>query len=87
MNLDEYVRLLDWTGRQVRHGKCGAIPAKLQPILKRFGLQAESWLSVVTQWGRWFHRAAGRADRLTTWAQRFGRRWPQGITASRLAFS
>jgi putative transposase len=33
MKLDEYLRLLDWTGRQIRRDKRGSIPADLQPIL------------------------------------------------------
>lgn len=86
LGLDEYLRLLDWTGRQVRQGKRGAIPADLQPILARLGVRAGCWLGVVTQWGRWFHRAAGRAARLAERAQRAGRRWFHGATASRLAF-
>jgi hypothetical protein len=34
-SLDEYLQVLDWTGRQLRSDKRGAIPADLPPILDR----------------------------------------------------
>jgi len=86
MSLDDYLRLLDWTGRQVRQGKRGAIPDCLEPILARLNIQTEAWLDTVGNFGRWFHRAAGRADRMLARAQRAGCRWFHGITRSRLAF-
>ncbi len=35
MSFVEYLSLLDWTGRQLREGKRGAIPQDLAPILER----------------------------------------------------
>jgi hypothetical protein len=35
MTLEEYLQVLDWTGREIRADKRGAIPADLQPILER----------------------------------------------------
>jgi hypothetical protein len=86
MALDDYLRLLDWTGRQTREGKRGAIPAHLSPILERLHIRSEMWLETVSHFGRWFHRAAGSADRLLARAQSAGRRWFHGVTRSRLAF-
>lgn len=37
-SLEEYLRLLDWTGRQIRPGKRGRISSDLPPILERLGL-------------------------------------------------
>ena len=38
----EYLDLVDWSGRAIRAGKRGAIPANLPPILSRLGIDAES---------------------------------------------
>jgi hypothetical protein len=35
MSFGEYLDLLDWTGRQLRDDKRGAIPQELAPILQR----------------------------------------------------
>ena len=86
MLLDEYLQLLDWTGRQLRQGKSGTIPANLSPILERLSVNATHWSDTVAQFGRWFHRAAGSAASLRRFAQRHGRRWLHGMSRSRLAF-
>jgi hypothetical protein len=81
-----YLSILDWTGRQLRQLKRGAIPAHLASILDRLGIASEQWVESVTHFGRLFHRAAGRAEHLLERASAAGRRWFQGLTPARLAF-
>jgi hypothetical protein len=52
LSLDDYLALLDWTGRQIRSDKRGVIPAELRPILERLSINAEAWLDTVTCFGR-----------------------------------
>jgi hypothetical protein len=59
MTISEYLGLLDWSGHQIVEGKRGAIPEHLAPILSRLGIPPESWLTLVTEFGRLFHRVAG----------------------------
>ena len=62
--------LLDWTGREIRENKCGAIPDILAPILDRLGLDRSNWLKTVPQeFGRMFKQAAGRASSLAQGAR------------------
>jgi len=86
LSLEDYLRLLDWTGRQVRQGKRGAIPGSLAPILERLHVGGESWVQSVQNFGRWFHRAVGRTERLAEEAARRGKHWFQGLARSRAAF-
>ena len=87
VSLSEYLRLVDWTGRQARPDKRVAIPGELAPILSRLQLSAETWVDTVLNFGRWFKRAAGRAENLTAEAARRGRHWLQGMSHSRVAFT
>ena len=87
VSLSEYLRLVDWTGRQTRPDKRGQIPAELAPILTRLQLSAETWVDTVLNFGRWFKRAAGRAESLTAEASRRGRHWLHGLSHSRAAFA
>jgi hypothetical protein len=87
LKLDEYLRLLDWTGRQARQGKRGSIPADLAPILDRLSIVGERWIDTVLNFGRWFHRAAGRQESLAEEASRRGKRWLAGSSHSRVAFA
>ena len=52
MSLAEYLQLLDWTGRQVKPKKRGAVSKTAPPILERLNLSAELWLQVVEQFGK-----------------------------------
>ncbi len=46
MTLDDYLKLLDWTGRQIRLDKTGRIPAECAPVLERLQCDAEpGWTS------------------------------------------
>ena len=56
---EDYLQILDGTGRQVRSDKRGAIPGDLAPILERIGVASENRLETVSNFGRLFHRAAG----------------------------
>jgi hypothetical protein len=78
--------LLDWTGREIRADKRGAIPDHLAPIIERLGLNRSNWVETVRGFGRLFKQAAGRSSSLIDAAARCSRRWFQGKAAARAAF-
>jgi hypothetical protein len=86
MSLDEYLSVLDWTGRQLHPGKRGAIAAELPPILARLARDSSSWLKCIRGFGRCFRTAAGAVASMSEYASRLGRRFLRGIGMSRLAF-
>lgn len=86
MTLSEYLRLLDWTGRQARRDKRGTIPPDLKPLLERLRIIEGTWVATVLHFGRWFRSAAGRAANMTAAATRTRRRWLHGTTMSRSVF-
>jgi hypothetical protein len=86
IEIKKYLMLLDWTGRELRQDKYGAIPDHLAPILDRVGLERSHWVETVRDFGRMFKQAAGRWSSLARTAPRCSRRWFQGKSAARLAF-
>ena len=48
VTLEQYLKILDWTGRQVRAGKPGAISPDVAPILERMGISADGWYELTT---------------------------------------
>ncbi len=86
IQLDKYLSLLDWTGRQLRAASQGAIPTLLAPILERLGIIGDCWIETVRQFGRGFKTAVGRPDALAALAARRGKAWLQGSAAAALAF-
>jgi hypothetical protein len=66
MTLDQYLHLLDWTGRQTRTDKTGQIPVHLEPILTRLDCSPDIWLDLVQNFRRRFRTEAGRPETLQT---------------------
>ena len=66
MTLDQYIQLLDWTGRQPRADKTGQVPAHLEPILTRLDCSPDTWLDLVQNFRRRFRTEAGRPETLQT---------------------
>ena len=48
LTVDEYLAIVDATGRAVRAGKRGAIDASVAAVLTRLGLDTEAWLTSMT---------------------------------------
>lgn len=59
MSALEYIRLLDWTARQVVPGKRGATPEDAPEVLDRLGVTASQWTGLVRDFGRLFSLVAG----------------------------
>ena len=76
-SLAEYLKLLDWTARQLRKDKVGSTPKDLAPVLTRIGLNGGEWCQLVQQFGKIFKRAAGTSEHLAAEAKRRGQQWMQ----------
>jgi hypothetical protein len=86
MTVEQYLRLLDWTGREVRGDKRGVIPADLVPILERLGLDSERLVETLGEMDGRFPRALGKAQKVAEAAAQAGKKWFKGIDFCRRAF-
>ena len=61
---EDYLNLVDWTGKIVRDAKRGAINQQLPPILERLNIEPKTWLKHATAFEhyhpRLFNREASR---------------------------
>ena len=64
-----YLRLIDWTGRQIRKDKVGQIPADCAPILDRLQCDAETWLDFAKNFRQRFRNEAGLAPSRQSYRQ------------------
>jgi REP element-mobilizing transposase RayT len=80
--LSDYLELLDWTGRAVRHDKRGHLPADLPGILTRLNIDPLAWKQTMLPQGNRFGCAIGQVDRLRAYALRLGQSWVRGLGAS-----
>ena len=79
MSLEKYLQLLDWSGREVRAEKRGAIPLDLAPIVERLGITVEHWVQGLQSFCEWFGDFAGRPSTLKKHAAAKGFRWLRGM--------
>lgn len=75
ISLDDYLDLVDATGRIIRNDKRGHIPAHLLPILQRLDLDVQSWLALMRSHGRFLGTAIGHYAARAAEAARRGLRW------------
>jgi len=87
ITLDDYLELLDATGRMVRDDKPGAIPAKLAPILERLGIRPAGWPNLVEHYHEWFGHIVGASEKVARRAAQVGRHWFRGQSHCEEAFA
>ena len=79
----DYVELVDWSGRIIREGKRGAIAANLPPVLDRLDIEPQHWLFLVTRFESQFKGLVGCAHRLKAAAKQLGYQRTPGLASCR----
>ena len=74
----DYLSLVDWSGRQLQSKKRGRIPEHLPPILQRLGIDNSLWMTEMTYYGKWYYRAVGSLHALENYCQHLGQNWLKG---------
>ena len=86
ISLPDYLKLLDSTGRVLRHNKRGAIAADLAPILERIGIKSSHWIDIATKFRHWFADIAGTGSDLQQAANNLEQAWCKGVNIARSAY-
>ncbi len=73
--LNDYIALVDWSGRAILDNKRGSIPSNTPPILYRLGIDEKSWIQHIYYFEKQFSTVAGNIDKLKQLAEQTSRRW------------
>ena len=76
---NDYLQLVDWTGRSIRGDKRGAIDHSLPPILLRLNIDKDAWIETMQPKGNVFGRAMGKLNHLKIHARALGQSWIKGL--------
>jgi REP element-mobilizing transposase RayT len=79
----QYIQLVDYTGRQIRPDKGGAIAATQPPALRRLGLDPAHWTGQVKGIGSAYWRIVGSAEAMVEKAKAIEQDWMKGIGYAR----
>jgi REP element-mobilizing transposase RayT len=77
--LNDYLQLVDWTGRSIRSDKRGSIDHSLPPILQRLNIDQDAWVEAMRPKGNVFGRAMGKLNHLKIHARALGQSWIKGL--------
>ena len=86
-HLDDYLELVDWTGRAMVAGKRGAIPENLPPILQRLQFDPKHWLFMTEQFESRFKGLVGAAQILQQAFRKLGYQRAPGLGECRALLS
>lgn len=86
-NLQDYLDLVDTSGRVARSDKRGTISVDQPKLLAVLGIQPHEWFKMVTQLQARFEHFVGSPHRLREIAARRGWRWVRGLTAARRLYA
>ena len=59
-SFEDYLQLVDYTGRIIRHDKRGAISDHIPPILERLCIEPQTWLANSTGFEKNYQKHFGR---------------------------
>lgn len=83
---EEYLVILEATGRMIRADKPGWIPKELPPILQRLGLRSSGWLGLFEKFEDRFPAVVGGVDEVRKWSEQRHCKTVHGLQAAREAF-
>ncbi|VAW41439.1 Mobile element protein, partial [hydrothermal vent metagenome] len=76
---DDYLALVDYTGRAIIAESKGYIPAELPEILTRLGLNSNIWLDEIKYFDTWYYKAIGRIENLKKYCKSIQQQWIKGL--------
>lgn len=85
-NFDDYIQLVEWTGRQIKDGKKGFISSDVRSVLDALQMNQEAWVSNCIALEKYYRRAIGCAARMKDFCGKTKQQRIVGIAAARRAF-
>ncbi len=78
LKLQDYINLVEWTGKTICHPGKHKIPNQLSSVFDRLNLNQENWISQVKDYGNSYYRAVGCLEKLKLKAKQLEQQWLKG---------
>ena len=85
--LNDYLELVDWSGRILRENKKGAIPEHLPGILQRLDMDAKQFIYLTRNFEHPFKDLVGAAHHVRKACESIGQNWVHGMSQCETFFS
>ncbi len=81
LSVIDYLELVDWTGRQIKEGKTGAIREHASPILQRLSISPEHWIYLCSHFESKFKGLVGSLHSLEEACEKFKKKRRPNLSA------
>lgn len=78
-SFQDYLELVDWSGRAIRADKRGSIPSDLPPILTRLNIHPAIYIRFMKREEQGFVHVIGRIDTLRDAVEQLGQKFKRGL--------
>ena len=80
LKLDDYLRLVEWTGKTIAYPDKHKIPSSLSSVFERLNLNQAYWVNQVKGFGSSYYRAVGCIEKLKIKAEQLEQCWIKGLS-------
>jgi len=77
---EDYLQLVDVTGRIIRNDKRGYIPEYIPNVVSRLGIKPDQWIEHIQHFGKSYGACIGGVEAIADYAGKSGRHWCKGIS-------
>ncbi len=74
-HLNDYLQLVDWSGRIIREDKRGAIPKAVPPLIDQLDITPAQWQTAMKPSVPWHQKALGSSTLIKKYCQAIDQRW------------
>ena len=83
---NDYLLLIEWTGRAVREDKKGSLSSNRPSVLEQLQLNPERFVDNIKHYQRRFKVGVGSFDNLKAFADALGKKWLTGLNECKQLF-
>ena len=83
ISVEEYVQLVEWTGRSIIYPKKGSIPSNLPSVFERYRLKQKNWLDQITNYAVNYYYFVGHITKISKKAEQLNVRSLRGSNAAK----
>jgi len=86
MSLNDYIELVEWTGKSIVHPQKASIPPQVSSCLQRLNLQQNHWLKQIENFSQNYCHVVGPVEQIRAMAKQLKLRYMKGISAAKLLY-
>jgi REP element-mobilizing transposase RayT len=81
--LQDYIKLVEWTGKMIVTPTKGSIPTEICTTLNQLNIKQENWIVQVQNYETRYYRFVGSIEKLKEKTKALGKKWLKGINLSK----